>query len=194
MKASPGTASAATSMAIRTACRSDHRAGSVEVIAPMLKGLDPLDREYIWGQMGREGAGEHTQCGRHGLVGPGRAIDRTTDPQAAGRLAAAGQGLRQHLRQHGIAGRVCRPCARVPAPGLPGVQDSRVPSNGIRQPGRRPRPGRLLSTADIAICRAVHDAVGDDMVLMLDPWGTYQTYTDALPRGPRARTSRFLLV
>jgi len=25
----------------------------------------------------------------------------------------------------------------------------------------------------VAVCRAVREAVGDDMVLMLDPWGVY---------------------
>jgi len=35
---------------------------------------------------------------------------------------------------------------------------------------------------DIEICRAVRDAVGDDMVLMFDPWGAYN-YADALRVG-----------
>lgn len=33
---------------------------------------------------------------------------------------------------------------------------------------------------DIAACKAVRDAVGDDMVLMFDPWGTYHSYEEAL--------------
>lgn len=32
---------------------------------------------------------------------------------------------------------------------------------------------------DIAACRAVREAVGPDMVLSFDPWGTYRTYEDA---------------
>ena len=36
---------------------------------------------------------------------------------------------------------------------------------------------------DIEICRAVRDAVGDDMVLMFDPWGAYYSYADALRVG-----------
>ncbi|NLG48725.1 MAG: enolase [Chloroflexi bacterium] len=36
---------------------------------------------------------------------------------------------------------------------------------------------------DIACCEAVREAVGDDMVLMYDPWGTYCTYEDALKVG-----------
>ena len=36
---------------------------------------------------------------------------------------------------------------------------------------------------DIAACRLVRQAVGDDMVLMYDPWGTYRTYEEALKVG-----------
>ncbi len=44
-----------------------------------------------------------------------------------------------------------------------------------------PLPGRPSHLeADVAVCRAVREAVGDDMVLMFDPWGTYCTYGDAL--------------
>ena len=32
---------------------------------------------------------------------------------------------------------------------------------------------------DIECCQAVREAVGDDMVLTYDPWGTYRTYEDA---------------
>jgi L-alanine-DL-glutamate epimerase-like enolase superfamily enzyme len=35
----------------------------------------------------------------------------------------------------------------------------------------------------IATCRLVRKAVGDDMVLMYDPWGTYRTYEEALKMG-----------
>lgn len=48
----------------------------------------------------------------------------------------------------------------------------------------RPVPGRPSHIeADIAACRAVREAVGDDMALMYDPWGTYCTYEDALKVG-----------
>ena len=43
-----------------------------------------------------------------------------------------------------------------------------------------PDPGRPSHTAqDIDVCRAVRKAVGDDMVLSFDPWGTYRTYEEA---------------
>ncbi len=44
-----------------------------------------------------------------------------------------------------------------------------------------PVPGRPSHVkADVEACRAVREAVGDEMVLMFDPWGTYCTYEEAL--------------
>lgn len=48
----------------------------------------------------------------------------------------------------------------------------------------QPTPGRPSHTAwDIEICRQVREAVGPDMVLSFDPWGTYRTYEEALKVG-----------
>jgi len=45
-------------------------------------------------------------------------------------------------------------------------------------------PGRPSHVKwDIICCEAVREAVGDDMVLMYDPWGTYCTYEEALQVG-----------
>jgi L-alanine-DL-glutamate epimerase-like enolase superfamily enzyme len=45
---------------------------------------------------------------------------------------------------------------------------------------RRPDPGRPSHIGDdIVLCRAVRAAVGDEMVLSFDPWGTYRTYEEA---------------
>jgi L-alanine-DL-glutamate epimerase-like enolase superfamily enzyme len=49
---------------------------------------------------------------------------------------------------------------------------------------QQPDPGRPSHIDwDIAACRSVRAAVGDDMVLSFDPWGTYRTYEDALVVG-----------
>jgi L-alanine-DL-glutamate epimerase-like enolase superfamily enzyme len=49
---------------------------------------------------------------------------------------------------------------------------------------RKPSPGRPSNVAaDIATCHAVREAVGPDMVLMFDPWGTYHTFEEALKVG-----------
>jgi L-alanine-DL-glutamate epimerase-like enolase superfamily enzyme len=45
---------------------------------------------------------------------------------------------------------------------------------------RTPDPGRPSHIdQDIEVCRAVRAAVGSDMVLSFDPWGTYRTYEQA---------------
>jgi L-alanine-DL-glutamate epimerase-like enolase superfamily enzyme len=49
-----------------------------------------------------------------------------------------------------------------------------------RQPAL-PRPSYV--DWDIRVCREVRAAVGDEMVLMFDPWGTYHTDEDALRVG-----------
>jgi L-alanine-DL-glutamate epimerase-like enolase superfamily enzyme len=48
------------------------------------------------------------------------------------------------------------------------------PVKQVPDPGR---PSHILQ--DIEVCRAVRAAVGDDMVLSFDPWGTYRTYEEA---------------
>lgn len=48
----------------------------------------------------------------------------------------------------------------------------------------QPVPGRPSHVdMDIEACRAIRAAVGGDMVLMFDPWGTYCTYEEALRVG-----------
>ena len=47
-----------------------------------------------------------------------------------------------------------------------------------------PDPGRPShSVQDMEVCRAVRAAVGDDMTLSFDPWGTYRTYDEAVKVG-----------
>ncbi len=52
------------------------------------------------------------------------------------------------------------------------------PATGEPDPGR---PSHV--DYDIEACRLVREAVGDDMVLMFDPWGTYRNYEEALKVG-----------
>jgi len=52
------------------------------------------------------------------------------------------------------------------------------PATGEPDPGR---PSHI--DWDIECCRAVRAAVGDDMVLSFDPWGTYRTYEEAVKVG-----------
>jgi L-alanine-DL-glutamate epimerase-like enolase superfamily enzyme len=49
---------------------------------------------------------------------------------------------------------------------------------------QKPDPGRPSHIEqDIEVCEAVRAAVGDDMVLSFDPWGTYRTYEEAFRVG-----------
>jgi len=49
---------------------------------------------------------------------------------------------------------------------------------------QKPDPGRPShSEQDIEACRAVRAAVGNEMVLSFDPWGTYRTYEEAYSVG-----------
>lgn len=49
---------------------------------------------------------------------------------------------------------------------------------------RKPDPGRPSHIEqDMEVCRAVRAAVGAEMVLSFDPWGTYRTYEEALRVG-----------
>jgi L-alanine-DL-glutamate epimerase-like enolase superfamily enzyme len=48
------------------------------------------------------------------------------------------------------------------------------PGKGVPDPGR---PSHTRE--DIEVCRAVREAVGQEMVLSFDPWGTYRTYEEA---------------
>ena len=67
--------------------------------------------------------------------------------------------------------------------GLPRLQDPPALLLGSRRPAT-PSPGRPSNIAeDIETCHLVREAVGDDMVLMYDPWGTYHTLEEALKVG-----------
>jgi len=66
--------------------------------------------------------------------------------------------------------------------GLPALQDPSLlfwdPLTGKPDPGR---PSHIEQ--DIEACWAVRAAVGPEMVLSFDPWGTYRTYEEALRVG-----------
>lgn len=49
---------------------------------------------------------------------------------------------------------------------------------------KQPDPGRPSHIKeDIIVCRLIREAVGDDMVLSFDPWGTYRNYEEAYKVG-----------
>jgi L-alanine-DL-glutamate epimerase-like enolase superfamily enzyme len=155
-----------------------------QVVKPLLVGENPLDREKLWhwmDQMATFGArlSEHdlgiVDCALWDLLGRraglpvhkllGGARDRvaayaSTAPNLGGPEVYAEHALacqRQGYKAYKVHAYICwDPHTRQPAPQLPGFPKE-----------------------DVAVCRAVREAVGDDMVLMLDPFGVY-TLDEAL--------------
>lgn len=152
-------------------------------IGPLLAGQDPLDREYIWQQLWASKlpenvisvidlalwdlAGRLTNLPVHKLLGGARDKVKayassanslgSPDQYAAHALACKHQGYRGYKIHNAI------------------YWD---PETGKFAP---PRPSHI--DFDIQTCRSVREAVGDEFVLMFDPWGTYNTYQDALRVG-----------
>lgn len=152
-------------------------------IAPLLVGQDPYDRERFWHWMWAAKTPEH--------------ILSVVD-MALWDLAGRAAGLPVHKLLGGCRDTVRAYASTYPNVGSPG--DYAAHALECRRQGytaykihpyyfwdpstRRAAPGRPSHVAwDIEACRAVRAAVGDDMVLMYDPWGTYHTYADALRVG-----------
>jgi L-alanine-DL-glutamate epimerase-like enolase superfamily enzyme len=164
-----------------------NRAIMEHVVKPLLVGEDPLDREKLWHWMDQmvtfshrlserdmgivdcalwDLAGRLTGLPVHKLLGGAR--DRvkayaSTAPNLGGPEVYAEHVLackRQGYKAYKVHAYICwNPHTRQPAPQLPGF----------------PRE-------DVEVCRAVREAAGDDMVLMLDPFGVY-TLEEALWAG-----------
>ena len=152
-------------------------------VKPLLVGEDPFDREKIWQWLWAAKAPEH-------IMG---VIDLALW-DLAGRVA--GQPVYKLLG--GCRDRVKAYASTYPNMGMP--EDYAEHALACRRQGYRaykihpyyywdpatkqPVPGRPSHIAwDLEVCRAVRAAVGDEMVLMYDPWGTYHTFEEALQVG-----------
>jgi L-alanine-DL-glutamate epimerase-like enolase superfamily enzyme len=154
------------------------KAAIERVAKPLLVGENPLDRERLWhwldqlvtfsGQLSERDmgiidcalwdlAGRAAGLPVHQLLGGAR--DRikayaSTAPNLGGPEVYAAHVLEckaQGFQAYKVHANICwNPHTRAPAPQLPGF----------------PRE-------DVEICRAVRAAAGDEMVLMLDPFGVY---------------------
>jgi L-alanine-DL-glutamate epimerase-like enolase superfamily enzyme len=155
-----------------------------QVVKPLLVGEDPLDREKLWHWMDEmvtfgsrlterdlgivdcalwDLLGRRTGLPVRQLLGGARdrvAAYASTAPNLGGPEVYAEHALackRQGYKAYKVHAYICwNPHTEQPAPQVPGF----------------PRE-------DVAVCRAVREAVGDDMVLMLDPFGVY-TLDEAL--------------
>jgi L-alanine-DL-glutamate epimerase-like enolase superfamily enzyme len=154
-----------------------------QLIGPLIAGQDPLDREYIWQQLWLSKIPENVVS----------VIDLALW-DVAGRIT----GLPVHKLLGGARQRVKAYASSANSMGLPedyAAHATECKNRGYRaykvhnaiywDPSTRqfapPRPSHV--DWDIETCRAVRAAVGDDFVLMYDPWGTYNTYEDALKVG-----------
>ncbi len=154
-----------------------------QLAGPLLAGRDPFDREYIWQQLSLAKLPENVVS----------VIDL-----ALWDLAGRVTGLPVHKLLGGARDRVKAYASSVNSLGRPedyAAHAAECQQRGYRaykihnaiywDPGSRqfapPRPSHI--DWDIETCRAVRAAVGDGMALMYDPWGTYNTYAEALRVG-----------
>jgi len=144
------------------------------LVKPLLVGEDPFDRERLWQQMSRhlgfwEGLIGNIDCALWDLAGRvtglsvSRLLGRARDSVKAYASTAPNLGSPEDYAQHALD------CKEA------GYNAYKVHANIYWNPHtREPAPGRpAYPPEDVEICRAVRDAVGDEMVLMLDPWGVY---------------------
>jgi len=150
------------------------------VVERLLVGQDPHDRERFWHWMWVANLPEP--------------ILSTID-MALWDLAARAAGLPVFKYAGGCRDRVLAYASTYPNMGMPedyaqhaldclerGYTAYKIHPYYFWDPEtRQPDPGRPSHIAwDVRVCEAVHDAVGDSMILMYDPWGTYRTYEEAL--------------
>ena len=163
-------------------------------LGPLLAGNDPFDREMIWQQLWAAKLPENV-CS---------VIDLALW-DLAGRVA----GLPVHKLLGGTRQTVKAYASSFNNLGMPddyaahatdcqrqGYRAYKIHPYFAWDPATRqptlPKPPPV--DWDIEICRAVRGAVGDDMVLMFDPWGAYHSYADRAEGGARTRAARLLLV
>ena len=153
-------------------------------IRDLLVGQDPVRPGAVLEvAVGRQRAGDRRERRRQRAVGPCRARTRAAGLQAVGRGARPGQGVRLDLPQHRQAPRLRRARAAVQGGGLPSPTRSTRTTSGIRTPASLRPGGRRTSARTSRPATWCARAVGPDMVLMFDPWGTYMTMEEAVKVG-----------
>jgi L-alanine-DL-glutamate epimerase-like enolase superfamily enzyme len=152
-------------------------------VKPLLLGQDPLDRERFWHWLWAAKIPEHVMgvidmalwdlAGRMAKMPVYKLLGGCRDRVKAYASTYPNMGDPDNYAAHALA------CQRE------GYLAYKIhpyyywnPATGEAAPGR---PSHI--EWDIKACRAVREAVGDDMVLMFDPWGTYHNYREALAVG-----------
>jgi L-alanine-DL-glutamate epimerase-like enolase superfamily enzyme len=161
----------------------DDRRALERMFKPMLLGQDPFDRETFWHWM-------WTRNSKENLLS---VVD-----MALWDLHARAYGLPLYKLLGGARDKVKAYASTYPNMATPegyaahalecrarGYTHYKIHPYYFYDPVTgQPDPGRPSHTdQDIAACEAIREAVGEDMVLSFDPWGTYRTYEDAIKVG-----------
>ncbi|MDA1279451.1 MAG: enolase [Chloroflexi bacterium] len=150
------------------------------LVKPLLVGEDPLNREKLWQwMMGHRGLSESVigavDCALWDLMG------RTAGVSVASMLGQYRSKVKAYASTAPNLGSPDIYAAHALACKKRGYTAYKVHANIYWDPEKKePAPGKpAFPQADLEICQAVREAVGDEMVLMLDPWGIY-TYEESL--------------
>ena len=161
------------------------RALIAQFLSPLLAGQDPLrPGRDLATAVGGEASRERLQRHRSGPVGFGRR-SRPGCP-CTNCWAARATGSRPMPSSFNNLGRPDEYAAHAvecKRQGYRRLQDSSVPLLESRDTPTRVAAAVLRGLGHRGVPRGSGSAVGDEMVLMFDPWGTYHTYADALRVG-----------
>ena len=149
-------------------------------IRSMLVGEDPFDREKFWQWMWAAKTPENVMgvvdmalwdlVGRVANLPVYKLLGGCREKVKAYASTYPNMGMPEDYAEHALA------CKRQ------GYRAYKIHPYYYWDPAtKKPVPGRPSHVEwDIAACKAVRAAVGVDMVLMYDPWGTYHTFEEAL--------------
>jgi L-alanine-DL-glutamate epimerase-like enolase superfamily enzyme len=156
------------------------RAFIQERIKPMIVGQDPLDREKLWQWLYAAKTPENVMsvvdmalwdlAGRVAGLPVCKLLGGCRDRVKAYGSTYPNMGPPESYAEHALA------CKRQ------GYRAYKIHPYYYWDPAtNQPVPGRPSHISwDLEACRAVRAAVGEAMVLMYDPWGTYHTFEEAL--------------
>jgi L-alanine-DL-glutamate epimerase-like enolase superfamily enzyme len=152
-------------------------------IRSLLVGEDPLDREMIWKWMWvaniPENVGSVVDLMLWDLAG------RAADMPVYKLMGGARDRVKAYASTYPNIGQPKVYAEHALACKAEGYLAYKIHPHYFWDPKtERPTPGRPSNiAADIETCRLVREAVGPDMVLMFDPWGTYHTLEEAAKVG-----------
>lgn len=161
--------------------------GSIDYIMsrvkPMLVGQDPLDRERFWQWLWAAKAPENIMgvidlalfdlAGNAANMPVYKLMGGCRDRVKAYASTYPNMGSPENYAEHALA---CKKQGYLAYKIHPYYYMN--PATGEAMPGR---PSHI--EWDIKVCRLVREAVGDDIALMFDPWGTYHIYEEAIKVG-----------